>query len=210
MTSIVATVAWLTFLAAGLVVTWAERAHRTVRLRERLTSGLLLTTLVISFTAGMAQRSLWPFDSWRMFVGIAPAEFEGLAILGVDVDGREHRIDVRAWEPLSWEELTSWLTIGGFQSPVMDETAAYLLERANAARERAVVGRPVGRRERILGPLAAPTHFLHPKVWSNSAAVPSKPFVRIRFVQEKWNVELGREDPSLVERTLVYEFPREL
>lgn len=211
LTSIVAIVAWFGFLALGANTLVAELTQRKPSDRFRAANRLLVATLVISFTAGITRKSLWPFDSWPMFQYTLSNVVTSRAILGVDAEGREYPVDSRAWQPMQSEELISWLgsVFPSLAPASQDSAVAFLLDQANAARARATTGERVGYLDRFLGPFAAPSHFLHQRFWDDQDAVPPRPFVRLRIVMETWDVESGRSDPGTLDRQAEYEYPRD-
>lgn len=200
---------WAGFLLLGLLVVGAERSGKADR-RLRLTNLLLIYAVAISFTAGLSQRDLWPFSAWSMMADVRSPILGHARAMGVDADGREHSIDYRVWQPLQWEELIAWL---GIELPELspaekDSALSYLLAQANAGRLQALQGKRPGYLHRFLGPLEAPEHMLHPKIWSRPDQVPSQPFISLRVVWESWNADSGRREPGQVRRRLIHEFPR--
>lgn len=203
------------FVLAGVVVFWSEKHSRSDCDRKAYVNTFLLYCLALSFGVGITQRESWPFSPWAMMAGIAgpnvPQNPAPLRVVGVDALGVEHDIDYRAWQPLVEEELYAWLQQ---KLPLMDQQAQdnvlkYLLEKANASRSRALAGEPVGTFDRFLGPFTAPSHFLHPKIWSQTEAVPSQAFILLRIYKEFWNLEERRRNPEKVRRVRVYEYPRQ-
>jgi len=205
-------VGWLGFVAFALVVLWAERKRKPHYVRRRAVNVFLLFTLAVTFAAGVSRRELWPFSAWGMIPNVRTPEVGHARILGVDAAGTEHPIDFRAWSPLPLEELIAWIDL---RFPLLsaqekDSAARYLLERANNARANVSAGESMVGPHRLLGRLTAPEHMIHPYIWTAPSDVPSEPFVGIRVLREFWNVERGREDPDLIDRELIYEFPNEL
>ena len=142
--------------------------------------------------------------------GVTPPSTRALPtldILGVDASGNEQAIDYRAWNPLSPEELNSWVKHDFYRldSAARDRVASYLLRRCNHAREEAsTVG--LSYPNHWLGPLTAPTHLLHPTFWSHLDRVPKTPFVGLRIYEESWNLEERRLGDAPVTRVLVFEY----
>ncbi|MGH7702679.1 MAG: hypothetical protein ACREMO_06270, partial [Gemmatimonadales bacterium] len=165
MLNLIAALATAGFFLLGLRLALAPESNAS-GLRWRADAFLLCATLV-SLTAGLSGRDLWPFSSWRMMRWTSTEVVSELRLYGVDAGGVEYLIDYRAWEPLSLEELISWLDrIFPTLAPAeQDSAATYLLAVANQARERAQAGTRLGVNDRWLGPLAAPTHLLHPRHW---------------------------------------------
>ncbi len=177
---------------------------------SRYTGRLIAYAAVVSLAAGLTGRDLWPFSAWRMMRWTSPDTVSELRLVGVDASGREYPVDYRAWQPLSLEELTSWLERVRPTLPIeaQDSAAGYLLGLANRAREAAASGHSFGVNRRFLGPLAAPTHLLHPEHWKTPSDVPTAPFTRLRVLRESWNVTRGRAADGGVTRSVELEFPR--
>ncbi len=209
-TSIVATAAWLMFLGAAMVVAFVERGGRGDSARRIASNILLAVALGISFTAGLTRRSLWPFEAWPMFQYVQPQVTTTRALVAVDTDGREYPIDYRAWQPLQSEELISWFrrVFPTLSPDAQDSVGAFLLNGVNTARTRAITGASVGYLNRFLGPLAAPSHFLHRRYWNEPGAIPPTPFVVLQLVEDTWDVDFGPSEGG--QRRLVFQFPREL
>ncbi len=207
MLNLIAALATTAFLLLGIRVALAPEGNAP-GIRRRVDALLLCATLV-SLTAGLSGRDLWPFSSWIMMRWTSTAVVSELRLYGVDAEGVEYPIDYRAWEPLSLEELTSWLDrVFPMLSPAEQHSAAtYLLAAANQARERAQAGARLGVNDRWLGPLAAPTHLLHPRHWAPPGQAPAYPLEQLRIVRESWNVEVGRDRPGAVVRRVEYELP---
>jgi hypothetical protein len=210
-TNIASTIVFLGFVAFGLLISgvgWflAEPAKR------RLTNTFLMFVLLASFAAGLTQHNLWPFSSWPVLAMPMPASRRDLPtprIMGVDASGKEYDIDYRAWLPLSLEELHSWLNLRFFQlePQAQDRVGKYFLDRSNRARNEALSPAGLAYPNRWLGPLTAPTHMLHPALWSHAGSVPRNAFVRLRIYEENWDLDARRQDPTQVTRVLAYEYP---
>jgi hypothetical protein len=195
--------AGLTILAAGAALT------RRRFLQRALCAWVAGVTLV----AGVLQRQLWPLSSWSLMVG-TPTRERGtpaqpfLRMLAVDSAGAEYAVDYRAVEPFAIEELMAWMrnsfmTLAPAQR---DSAAAYLLGRLEVARLRVLLGRSPGTQGHWLGPLRAPFHTLHPRVWRSSADVPTAPFSALRLYAESWDVVAREVDVTSGTRTLLYEY----
>lgn len=168
----------------------------------------ILWALGASFAAGLAQRDAWPFASWPLVATLQPETATHPRIVAIDDRGREHLIDARAWEPLSADELAAWLG-GRFPGLPPDEqkaAAAWLLARAEAAREAARRGRRPGYTDRFLGRVRSPLFLLHPRLWDDPGAVPESPFTGLRLYLETWDIEERQSGSTLKERRLLYEF----
>lgn len=210
MLNILSAISFLAFVASGLIATAGQRwaAEPT---RRSLTNLFIGIVLFVTFGAGFSQRDMWPFSSWAMMVGLTPPATRSLPtlrIVGVDANGNEYDIDYRAWHPLSLEELYTWMGRHFFKmGPVsQDHVASYLLQVANHGRERALSQGSLGLSNPWLGPLTAPTHVLHPAIWSHADAVPRNPFVGLRIYQESWDLETSESAPTKNMRALAYEY----
>lgn len=211
-TNIAGTMGFVAFLVLGLLVAFASRFFAEPAQR-RITNVFLAGTLLVSLTAGVTQHNLWPFSSWPVLAMPMPAATRDLPtprIVGVDANGVEQDIDYRAWQPLSLEELISWLNLHFFKldSGAQDRVGKYFLDHANAARQQALSSSGLTYPNRWLGPFTAPTHMLHPAIWAHADRVPKSSFVKIRIYEESWNLEERRHDASALTRVLAYEYPR--
>ena len=211
-TNIASTICFVGFVVSGLLVVVGGR-FLAAPAKRRLTNAFLLLVLIVSFTPGLTQHNMWPFSSWPVLAMPMPAAARDLPtprIMGVDGRGHEYNIDYRAWQPLSLEELNSWLNLHFFHldREAQDSVGKYLLERSNRAREQALSPAGLAYPNRWLGPLTAPTHMLHPALWSHSGNVPGNPFVALRIYEESWDLEERRLDPTKLTHTLAYEYPR--
>jgi len=210
-TNIASAIGFLVFVVFGLVVSVSGRFLASAA-KHRLTNAFLLLALIISLVPGLTQHNMWPFSSWpvlAMPMRSATRDFPTPRIIGVDVDGQEYDIDYRAWQPLSLEELISWLNFHFFrlEPAAQDRVGRYLLDRSNRAREQALSPAGLAYPNRWLGPFTAPTHMLHPAIWSRRGNVPQTSFVTIRIYEESWDLEARRHDPAKVTRVLAYEYP---
>jgi hypothetical protein len=196
------------FLIASLAVFLAERAAAPASRRQAAIGLLRGYVLVVALFAGLAQRDLCPFSSWKLAAGRVAPEVVRVRVVGVDDEGREHPVDARAWQPLAYDELMPWLQLvfPTLEARARERVAAYLLERAEAARARARAGAGVGYFDRFLGPLTAPSFVLHPRLWPAASSAPARPFVRVRLYREAWSLEERRRDPRVFRRTLDFEY----
>jgi hypothetical protein len=192
---------------AGLWIASPKRGD-TSRLRRILASVFALGTLIVSLTIGVLERDLYPFVSWPLISWLYPTSGVGIRYLVVDAAGGEHEVDYRAWQPLSEDELATWMA-GSFlklDSAGRDEAARDLLRRANAAAQRAQARQRVGTYDRFLGPFSAPLFHLHPAPWRDSASVPPLPFRGLRVYAESWDPDERARDPRTVRRELRYSY----
>jgi hypothetical protein len=109
---------------------------------------------------------------------------------------------------LALEELTSWIKIYFTQldPAAQDRVGTYLLNRSNNAREQSLSSAGLPYPNRWFGPLTAPTHMLHPAIWSHPENVPRHLFVRLRIYEESWDIEERRRDPQRVTRVLIFDY----
>jgi hypothetical protein len=209
-TNIFSTFCFMGFVTLGvLVAIWGRFLSSTAR--RRLTNVFLLVVLFISFGAGLTQHNLWPFSSWPVLAYPVTTDGEYVPlprIMGVDSGGSEYDIDYRAWRPLALEELLSWIKLhfARLDPAARDRVGDYLLARSNLAREQALSSAGLPYPNRWFGPLTAPTHMLHPAIWSHLESVPRNSFVELRIYQEAWNLEERRRDPQKVTRVLVFDY----
>ena len=209
-TNIVSLICFIAFVTGGLLVAVSGAFLSSVR-RRRLTNLFLLLVLVISFGAGLTQHNLWPFSSWPVLAYPGPTGGRYIPlprIMGVEDGGSEHDIDYRAWRPLALEELLSWIKLNfkRLDSKSRDQVGAYLLSRANHAREQAITPSGLPYPNRLFGPLTAPTHMLHPAIWSSRENVPRNAFVELRIYEDTWNIEERRLDPKKVDHVLIFAY----
>jgi hypothetical protein len=209
-TNIASTICFIAFVIFGLLVAVLGRFLSATALR-RLTNAFLLLVLFISFGAGLTQHNLWPFSSWPVLAYPVTTGDNYLPlprIMGVDISGNEYDVDYRAWRPLALEELLSWMKLSFTQldPAARDRVGAYLLTGSNLAREQALSSAGLPYPNRWFGPLTAPTHMLHPAIWSRPESVPRNPFVELRVYQEAWNIEDRHRDPRKVTRVLLFDY----
>jgi hypothetical protein len=210
-TNIASTICFVAFVGSGLLVA-AGRGFPAGWDRRRSINVFLFVSLFVSFMSGLSTRDMWPFSSWKMMTGLVPPATRTLPtlnIVGVDASGNEYEIDYRAWKPLSPEELDSWLRHNFYELDLAarNRATSFLLQLSNAAREQAISTDGLAFLNRWLGPLTAPTHLLHPAIWSHAQNVPHSRFVRLRIYEESWDLEARRYAPATITRVLAYEYP---
>jgi hypothetical protein len=209
--NVTAALAFAGFVVLGLLARRRdEQAALDDDARRRRVSRFLAYALVVSFTAGLTQRDLWPFAAWPIKSLTPLPVASAYRLLGVDAEGGEHAVDYRAWQPLGVDELIPWvmLRFPDLADDVQDAAAAHLLAVAERARTAARAGGRVGTFHRFLGPLSAPYYLLHPRLWRRPEDVPAQPFVALRVYREVWSQMERREHPERVTRMLVYQYPR--
>jgi hypothetical protein len=209
-TNILSAFCFIVFLTSGLLVAVSGR-FLSAGTRPRVRNVFLLVVLLISFGAGLTQHNLWPFSSWPVLA--YPVSTGGNyvplpRIMGVDFSGSEYDIDYRARRPLALEELLSWIKLhfAHLDPAARDSVGAFLLRQSNLAREEALSSAGLPYPNRWFGPLTAPTHMLHPAIWSHRETVPRNAFVELRIYQESWNLEERHRDPQKVTRVLVFSY----
>ena len=192
---------FVAFVVLGLLAAAGDASRRRSRV-----SLLLAFTVVVSFGAGLTQRDAWPFSSWPLAASAPGRSVTYSTIAAVDAHGAEHAIDYRAWQPLGFDELLSWIQLELPRLPPaeQDEAARHLLSLAEAARARAVADGRVGYFDRFLGPLVAPDFLLHPRSWPPA---PTEPFVGLRIYSETLVLDAPARGGGVVKRVLDYEHP---
>jgi hypothetical protein len=193
--------AFASFVALGVAV--ALRAER------RRADRLIGFVLVLSTAVGLTQVEAWPFTNWALVHGLAPPRMSSWEIEGIDASGRAWPVDARVLQPLAPEEFGSWMfsRVPRLPDDARARVGRFLLERAEAGRQRLLEGGVVGGNELLLGPLAAPFHFQQKPVWNGAADVPRAPFVAVRVQVLEWDVEARRRDESAVARHVFLRYP---
>ena len=195
-------------LYAGLVVLGLVCAvvRGQERSRKRI-SWFLAYALLASLGPGLRQRSLWPFSTWHLIAMRMPEVLTYPRVMVVDSLGAEYDVDYRAFEPLMFMEIRHWLWSDIPRLPPDQQRVAALslLAMANAAREHALTGRPLGTRGRWLGPLATPGFLLHPDQWSDPSRIPPLPFVALRVYTYTWHLEARARGDMRMQRRLLYD-----
>src|SRR5262249_47181764 len=146
------------FLLLGGAVRFAAPA-----MRRRLIGLLLGYIAFVHFAVMLAEREAWPFASYQVLHGEAGIDTRiwRLDFFGVDTSGQALVPDPYSFEPLYAQPLQAW--VRGFlplmPKPDKQIASAFLLARAESARQRLASGKFIGY-ERYLGPLGAPYWFL--------------------------------------------------
>jgi len=195
--------AFASFVAIGLILVGRRGGHG----RCGRVSQFLVFALAVSLGPGLLQRDAWPFSSWPLAANEAGRSVTYSTLVALDATGAEHAVDYRAWQPLGFDELLSWIQL---QFPKLsraeqDHAARYLLGLVEAARARAASERRVGYFDRFLGPLTAPNFLLHPRLWI-AGAVPSSRFVGLRVYSETLVLDNPARGGGVVRRRLDYEY----
>lgn len=195
---------FLLFLVLGLRLA----RTREPAARRRATNVLLGYVLAVAATAGFCQWDDWPFSSYHILVGRAnlATPVRTTEFWGVDAQGREWRIDPYAWSPLVELKLSFWLEqhFAVLRPEQKQRVLQFLLERAEASRERLVAGRPIGYDRRLGAMLSAPHWWLQPRP---ATAAPTS-YAGLRVYEARWVPRdlLTRE--GTVTRTLLVDYRR--
>lgn len=205
MLNLLAAASFATFVALAWRLAGRRRDEPGRRTRV---SAFLLFALLASFGPGLSQRDAWPFSSWPLAANAPGLSVTYSTVSAVDANGREHAVDYRAWQPLGFDELLSWIQLEFPRlSPAeKDETAKHLVAVAETARARAAPLGAVGYFDRFLGPLTAPDFLLHPRLW-RASQVPAAPFVGLRVFSETLVLDDPARGGGVVRRSLDYEYP---
>jgi hypothetical protein len=198
--NVAAALAFAAFVALALFAAAGDATRRRSR-----ASLLLGFAAMVTFAAGLGQRDAWPFSAWPLAASAPGRSVTYSTIVAVDAGGAEHAIDYRAWQPLGFDELLSWiqLELPKLPRPEQDEAARYLLDLAEAARARAVAEGRVGYFDRFLGPLTAPDFLLHPRLW---LPAPAERFVGLRVYSETLVLDAPAHGGGVSTRVLDYEY----
>lgn len=186
------------FVAVGLAA-WSGRPRAALR--------LVAYVLGATFTAGLAQQEMWPFTTWALVHHLAGRRVVSWEMEARDGAGRWHHVDPAVLQPQAPEELGAWMLASAARlSPEgRARVAALLLARAEEGRRRFTAGGRPGRNGWLLGPLAAPYHFLPARPWRSRAEVPATPFVALRVWRLEWDREERHAFPDRVARSLLLE-----
>jgi hypothetical protein len=194
------------FIGLGL---WAAAARDESR-RRRAASVLIGYVLLVFAAVAATGRDDWPFSAYRLYAKhYDPTDvYSRIEARVVDDAGREWPIDPYAGSPLPHIVVSMVLDgrLRDLDDRGRDRVAAFLLERAEAVRQRRAEGRRATGEGR-LGPLSAP-HGILP--WLFDRAPPeglARPYRTIRFYRARWRgVDRWLGRPR--ELTLVFEHSR--
>ena len=170
---------------------------------------VLVVTLGMSLLAGASGRDLWPFSSWRLMYTVLPAEVSVNALVCVDSAGRTFPVDHRAWNPLTEEELFSWLLhdYPNLDSAQMATARSTLHAQAEAARQRARLGESPAARPSLFGRWAASSHMIHPRIWNDAGDTPATPCASLRAVVREWDVDAMASGRDSIRESTLWEHP---
>ena len=195
---------FLVFVALGLL---AARAGSRPDARRRAN---LLIGYVLAVTAvvGLVQQESWPFTTWSLVSGTPARHMTSLEVEGLDARGRGWVVDLRVVQPLSPEELASWLKANEARlGPSGRESLGrFLLQRAEEGRQRFLDRGRVAPNQWLLGPADAPYHFHDAKTWRSTAQLPGSPFTAVRAYFLEWDIDERYEDDRRVTRRLLFEY----
>jgi hypothetical protein len=194
---------FVVFVVLGLFV--ARGASRPGG--RRRVDALLAYVLAVTGLVGLVQKESWPFTQWALVSGLGPSRIRSLHVDALDATGRAYPVDLRVVQPLSPEELASWLYAyrSRLGSAGEQALARFLLERAEQGRQRLLRGERVAPNQWLLGPLAAPYHFRDARTWSSADQVPRTPFVGLEAYFVEWDVEERLRDPGRTSRSPLFE-----
>lgn len=207
MTDLLGALLFTGFVAVSLFAAWLGRDPDQ---RQRGVRVFVAYAMLVSTAAGLLHRELWPFSRWQLFAYRYRPPIEALQIRVVDARSTDYDVDRRAWEPMSSLDLHTWLLrhFLALDPEQQGVVARYLLQQANAARDRAHRGERIGVFDRLLGPLRAPLHVVHSPIWSAPGGPPGGPFTGLRIYRDRWDVWARARNPREVERTLWYAYDR--
>jgi hypothetical protein len=201
---------FLAFVALGLFA-WARARRGRAEEGRRAADRFILYVMAVSLAVGFSQQESWPFSNWALVHGLAPRTASSWEIEATDAAGRSWPVDPRVLQPLSPEEFGAWMAanLKRLSPPGRERLARFVLERAEAGRQRLRAGEAVGVSERRLGPLAAPYHFHAKTVWRRPSDVPDAAFVGLRVWATSWDVDERARDEGRVSRRLLLALPAE-
>jgi hypothetical protein len=194
------------FVALGLL---AARAGGRADARH-FTNLLIGYVLAVTAVVGLVQQESWPFTTWSLVSGTPARHMTSLEVEGLDASGRGYVVDLRVVQPLSPEELASWLKANEDRlgSSGQESLGRFLLQRAEEGRQRFLDGGRAAPNQWLLGPADAPYHFHDAKTWKSTAQVPAAPFTRLRAWFLEWDIDERYADDRRVTRRLLFEYPR--
>jgi len=195
---------FLVFVALGLLAARAGPRPDARRWANLLIGYVLAVTAVV----GLVQQESWPFTTWSLVSGTPARHMTSLEVEGLDATGRGWVVDLRVVQPLSPEELASWLKANEARlGPSGRESLGrFLLQRAEEGRQRFLDRGRAAPNQWLLGPADAPYHFHDAKTWRSTAQVPDSPFTALRAYFLEWDIDERYEDDRRVTRRLLFEY----
>jgi hypothetical protein len=196
------------FVAAGLASAFLSPGERVAPVPPRRARMLVAIGVGMSLLAGLSQRELWPFATWKLMAGTASADVSTRALVCADSAGSLFGVDHRAWGPLTEEELLAWINgpYTRLTTGQQDAARAELLRKAEAARGRVRAGGSSSPAPSPLGSLAASSHLLHPRRWNRPEDAPPTPCATLRLVERRWNVDSVAAGHLTVAEQTVWEY----
>lgn len=192
---------FLIFLVLGVLI-----LRRTSAAARRRRVNLFLAYVVaLSLAVVFVQYDDWPFSPYPLMRGTWNVNwrYDKITTVGVDDRGKEWELDPMTWSPVFPLVLQEWfnITFPRLSKTERTEAVAFLLEKAESARQRRAAGRAIGN-ERFLGSLTASDWWLYRRIETNSP----RPFVAIRVYRDMWKpAELVR-DPTRFQRHLIMQY----
>ena len=158
---------------------------------------------------GLSQHEAWPFTNWALVHHATGTHVVSWDLEGEDARGVRYRVDPAVLQPLAPEEFGSWAlyNVPRLAPAGRERLGRFLLDAAEAGRERFCRDRAPGRNGWLLGPLAAPFHFLPGHEWRSRTDVPDGPFVRLRLWRFEWDAKAYAEGDRRKSRSLLLESP---
>jgi hypothetical protein len=197
---------FVVFVALGLL---AARGSGRPGARRRA-DVLIVYVLAVTAVVGLVQQESWPFTTWSLVSGTPARQMTSLEVEGLDASGRAWVIDLRVVQPLSPEELASWLKANEDRlGPSGKENLGrFLLGRVEEGRRRFLDHGRAAPNQWILGSADTPYHFHDAKTWKSAAQVPDSPFTALRAWFLEWDIDERYADDRRVSRRLLFEYKR--
>jgi hypothetical protein len=190
------------FIFLGLRI---SRPSDPIRRRKKITT-FIVFTIAMHLATGISQRDAWPFSPYPLMRGRwnEKWQYSKVVIVGVDVSAKEWPLDAMTWSPVFPLVLQEWFNtyFPTLSSAERRNDLAFLLQKAEVARERMRAGQRIGN-EKFLGPLTASDWWLYERV---REASPSR-FTALRVYREMWFPEKRATDPRSFRRALIDEYP---
>lgn len=208
LTDLIAATGFVALVATGIACARLPRGAGSASSPRLRVQAFVTLGLGISLLAGLSQINLWPLASWRMMHLRLPADVKIPALLCVDSSGSTFRIDYRAWEPSSEEDLETWIMgpLGKLSAADQDAARATLLRMAEGSRLRVRNGGSASASPSLFGRWAASSHLLHPRRWNAASDAPETPCVALRWVERAWNVQDRAMGRGAITETTLWEY----
>ena len=186
-----------------VLLTLGVRPGDTPR-KNAVLRAVILCFLGACLVAGISGKNLWPFAPWRYVSYSVGDTGNFVQAVGVGGDGREHRLDARAFEPLEGPELLGYLDnrLERMEEAQRAALLQFLLKHLQEALVRAQQGRPIGTFARILGPFSAPVFQVAAPAWARQDALPER-LVGLRIYRVYWRI--SGSDARIERKMLVAE-----